>query len=85
MNMSQLLTDKVMLEMIDNVQLCPVCHKHISKHIITSNWKEIGICSCGWKSSNDISVGLHQPRFYKVSQIPDKNSCIELVETISLK
>ena len=80
------LADKVMAEAKDSVKFCPICHSQITQHIITSKWLDVGICSCGWTSSETPAVGPHQSKFYKASpRRPDMKQTIDLVATIPSK
>ena len=79
------LAEKVMAEANDSAKFCPICHRQITQHIITSKWKNVGICSCGWTSFETPAVGPHQSKFYKVSRRPDMEQTIDLVATFPSK
>jgi len=79
------LAEKVLVKTYDSINFCPICHRQITQHIITSKWKEVSICSCGWTSSDIPAVGPHQSKFYKVSRRPDKEQNIDLVATFPSK
>ena len=79
------LADKVMAEANDSGKFCPICNRQITQHIITSKWEDVGICSCGWTSSETPAVGPHQSEFYKVSRRPDIDQTIDLVATFPSK
>ena len=80
------LAEKVLTETYDSVKFCPICHRQITQHIITSNWKDVSICSCGWTSSEIPAVGPHQSKFYKASpRRPDMEQTIDQVATFQSK
>jgi len=79
------LADKVMTEANDSAKFCPICHRQITQHIITSKWQDVDICSCGWTSYETPAVGQHQLKFYKVSRRPDMQQTIDLVATFPSK
>jgi len=79
------LADTIMAEANDGIKSCPICHRQITQHIITSKWEDVSICSCGWTSSGTPAVGPHQAKFYKVSCRPDMEQTIDRVATFKSK
>jgi|GEM_PF-5649725 len=79
------LIHKQVQEINDDMRFCPDCHKQITQHIITNNWKEMSVCDCGWNSSLKIRMGPHQSRFYKIAPSLEKEEYLELIKTLTLK
>lgn len=79
------LIHKEVQEINNDVQLCPICRMQITQHIITQNWNEMSVCSCGWNSSQKLRIGPHQSRFYKMVPTPEKEECLALVETVTFR
>ncbi len=79
------LAEKVIPEMNDIGKFCPICHRQVTQHIITLNWKNISVCSCGWTSNETPAVVSHRPKFFKTIQKSDKEQTINLVATFPSK
>lgn len=62
------LAEKVIPEMNDIGKICPICQMQITQHIITMNWKNINVCSCGWTSNETPAVVSNRPKFFKTIQ-----------------
>ena len=82
MPMTHMILKEVGPEVHDDVQYCPVCHRLITQHIITSGWKDLDICNCGWISGREGAKQFHQSKFYKIIPSHDQEDHMELVETI---
>ena len=78
------LAEKVFPEIDDIEKFCPICHMQITQHIITINWKNISVCSCGWTSNETPAVVSHRPKFFKTIQKSDREQTINLVAAIPL-
>lgn len=76
------LADKISAN--NSANFCPICNNQITQHVITSKWQDVGICICGWTSSETPAEGLHQSKFYKVSCRPDMEQTFDLVATFQL-
>jgi hypothetical protein len=79
------LTDKIIAEANDGLKFCPICHRQVTQHIITSKWEDVSICSCGWNSFETPAVGPHQSEFYKASCRLDMEQTIDQVATFQSK
>ncbi|MCD4841479.1 MAG: hypothetical protein K8R08_05675 [Methanosarcinales archaeon] len=79
------LTDKIIAEANDGLKFCPICHRQVTQHIITSKWEDVSICSCGWTSFETPAVGPPQSEFYKASCRSDMEQTIDLVATFQSK
>ena len=63
----------------DNARYCPFCNRQITQHVITSKWRYVEICSCGWTSVETPATRPYQLKFYKVTGKADEGQTIDLV------
>jgi len=76
------LADKIMAETNESAKFCLICHRQVTQHIIISNWKDVGICSCSWTSFETPAVEPHQSEFYKAPCRLDMEQTIDQVATL---